>query len=667
MKINPFNITKANDYTDEQIYYSWVDMPGGGFNEILKPNSPIPILILGGKGSGKTHIMRFFSYNLQKIRYGRRLLEKISEDGYIGIHMRSSGLNSHRFGGKGQPQEIWGDVFRYYMELWISRLVLVTVQDLFKNCAESLKDKEETICKTIFDLFDAPISIEKPEYSFANLIYQIQGLQKKVDYIVNNIALTGGDLKDLEILVSPGRLIFEIPKILVSELDSLKECQFLYLIDEYENLTELQQKYINTLLREREGPTTFRIGARLYGIRTKETFSANEENKAGSEIEIYNIDHEFRKRYDDYKKLVKKICVTKLNQAGYGASLDKSARNFIDNFFERFSKEKLQSRLETKQDRVSRSYFSKLSRDLISFKIKPEEIVDNLTFGEDRVLERTNVFIFYRIWNKKKTADLLSVSIDIAKSCSTYSEYRSSDQNDEKEIFKATEHHKVLSYYYNDIVDQLCRDSGEPIHYLGLENFVSMSAGIPRNLLIMLKLIYRWSNFNGEEPFNSGRVISQEAQHKGLKEAARWFLDDARLPGGDGEKVQRGIKRLGQFLQAMRFSNCPPECSISSFSINESQIDSDMSRILEYLVQYSYIINVGEKRDKNSDRLDVKYQINGIIAPEWEISIHRRGIPELSSEELRYIFFDNESKKNPLEKRLASYNGPHKTSSPLFD
>ncbi len=45
--INPFNITKAVDYTDFDIEKFWVDFGETGFKEFLKPNSPKPMLIIG--------------------------------------------------------------------------------------------------------------------------------------------------------------------------------------------------------------------------------------------------------------------------------------------------------------------------------------------------------------------------------------------------------------------------------------------------------------------------------------------------------------------------------------------------------------------------------------------------------------------------------------------
>ena len=58
---NPFEITKAVDFTDLEIDQLWVDWPApGGFAEFVNIRSPMPRIVLGGKGTGRTHLMRAF-------------------------------------------------------------------------------------------------------------------------------------------------------------------------------------------------------------------------------------------------------------------------------------------------------------------------------------------------------------------------------------------------------------------------------------------------------------------------------------------------------------------------------------------------------------------------------------------------------------------------------
>lgn len=72
---NPFRLTRAADYSDEEILEYWVDLSdNGGFESMVQPTLEMPMLILGGKGSGKTHLMRYFSFPLQKLRHSIHLL-----------------------------------------------------------------------------------------------------------------------------------------------------------------------------------------------------------------------------------------------------------------------------------------------------------------------------------------------------------------------------------------------------------------------------------------------------------------------------------------------------------------------------------------------------------------------------------------------------------------
>ena len=95
---NPFNITKADDFSDKEINDLWVDITSGdGFSRLVKPTSPMPMFILGGKGSGKTHLMKYVSYSVQKLRHAKDVMAGIRADGYIGIYVRCGGLNASRF------------------------------------------------------------------------------------------------------------------------------------------------------------------------------------------------------------------------------------------------------------------------------------------------------------------------------------------------------------------------------------------------------------------------------------------------------------------------------------------------------------------------------------------------------------------------------------------
>ena len=143
--------------------------------------------------------------------------------------------------------------------------------------------------------------------------------------------------------------------------------------------------------------------------------------------------------------------------------------------------------------------------------------------------------------------------------------------------------------------------------------------GDPRHLLILLKHIHSWAVFRDERPFG-GRPISIKAQVEGVKEAAAWFFRDARMTGKDGKSLQDGISRLGTLFRSVRYSDKPSECSLSTFSYEPASVSEETLRLIKLAEQCSLLVNVGVQRDRNSERVDMKYQLNRMLASRWDIS-----------------------------------------------
>lgn len=657
---NPFNITKAVDFSDQEINDYWVDIPSGvGFAAMAKPTSPMPMLILGGKGSGKTHLMRYFSYPLQRIRYDRDVLRGIQEDKYIGVYLRCGGLNSARFRNKGQSEEMWADVFAYYMELWLSQLMLTTVMSAMNGTTE-LKDSEPAIVEKLLSLMDLG-SRESPR-TLANLNALLRDLQRELDGAINNSAITR--TLPVHIATTRGNLIFGIPEALGSDLPTLRGCLFLYLIDEFENLSEIQQKYVNTLVRERQSPCSFKIGARMYGVRTLSTYSADEDNKEGSEFEVLRLDAKLRenKYYEEFaKRLIVKRLVQFNRVPSEASALEAMAESLAEAFQDPQNGQF--SALETayvidKYDGRERPYIRNLRQYLeqaINGIAAPglrgptdiQKVIDLLSCREYPLLEKANLFLFYKEWRSKH--NLLEAAEIIAAECRSYIEGDESGR-----------YHKSLLHFKADLLAQLYRETDQRQRYVGLKTFIEISSGLPRNLLIVLKHIYAWAAFNGERPFRGG-PISIRSQQAGVMEASEWFYRDARMLGRDGQIVMDSINRLGTLLRGIRFSEKPSECSCSTFSADVSRASDAARKVLDLAEKWSLLIDVGGQRDRNTERIDAKYQLSRMLAPRWDLSIYRRGVLALTPEELNSIFDPQHAGEfNGLsDKRVARMTAPY--------
>lgn len=664
----PFEVTKAVDFSDAQIASTWVDLdpnPAGGFLHVVDPRAPMPMILLGGKGSGRTHLMRYYSVGVQRVRAGKRpLLETVCEEGYVGIYMRCEGLNAGRFAGKGQADSAWDDVFSYYMDLWLSQVAAQNLADVVSS-APDYAVRCAAVVRDVCSLFDT--TIEPSGYSIDDLISKLRDLRREVDVAVNNAALSRS-LSGLRILCTRGRLVFGVPKAFASRFPEVADLRILFLIDELENLTERQQIYVNTLIREKELPANFIVGSRLYGLRTRKTFSAGEENRQGSEFELVVLDDQLRSdsRYDDFaRRLVAQrlVAAGRLDAVPKGSDLrPRLERYFAHPADSQFGELELQW-LVDKYAGKERPYFAKLRGKLVEAirgryalgvanEADIDQVVGALSCPRFPLLEKTNTFLFYQDWSDGK--NLIDAARLIGVECAALARGE-----------EVSRHRTALSHFRNDLIAQVFRDAREDQRYVGLQSFIDMSAGLPRHLLIVLKFVDKWALFRGEDAFANG-PISVAAQQAGVLQASTWFFEDARAVGDHSEAVHRGVERVANLFRNVRFSDKPAECSLIAFSFSEVDASVLAKQVIEHAAANSLLIRVLEGgKDRNDKGVHAKYQINPMLCPRYDLPLSRRGTMALTSDEIDAIFADPEPIRfeQVAAARLERMNAPFRRRS----
>ena len=650
---NPFDINKAVDYTDEDIYRFWVNISEpAGFNEMIKPNTLMPMIIVGSKGSGKTHIMKYYSYELQKIRLaankGKSLSDLFKDETFIGIYVRCSGLNARVFDGKGVDDYTWEMMFSYYWELWISERVLAALIDmqgygLLDGC------DEEDLVYGILALF---MKHDADCHTLKELREYIIKLQKELLYEVHNFLLLGKERPEVNIRLDGSAFTFGIPDLLKAKIPYFKKRHILYLIDEYENFSEQQQQVIMTLLREKPTSCTIRIGTRPYGIRTRYTIGKIEENREGSEYDKLRLDEMLRES-DNYKTYLKEICEKRLTEAGLSLIKPFRLEEYIDN---RDTSELLEN---AKEKKASQGVLNNLKRNLESYKYQKlsqneiEEVMGCIICEKDIVVERAGIKLLY-MKMKGKSETLVEDARWI---------HGEQDNYLSKETKKDNAITKHLSYYRKDIVDDIARRANIRIPYYGMDTLMDLSCGTPRTLLRLLKQAFSKQYFNtGKVPFEKGKHLLTDSQQSGIESAGDWFFEENRIPN-DNTGITEVVTRLGNYLQGLRFSDLPPQCSINIFSVQEETLSEQALQSLRTLEQYSYLVPHKDRRKKNSNTKVSTYKLNSILAPKFELALEARANVELSKEEAEIIF--NPLRKDEYEglvrEKLKNYNYPFTT------
>ena len=290
--------------------------------------------MIGGKGCGKTHILRYFSFSLQKIRNENRVQDILTVDKYIGLYSIFGGLNSTRFSGKGINESEWQSVFEYYFELYICDNLLSTIQEIFSTL-EIEPYVEDNLIQNILSIFSNYKEIKEVR-SLLNLIDFLSELRRKIDSQVLNAAFTRKLIyEEVKVLFSPGDLLFGIPNCVASCVEKFKDVKFIYIFDEYEKLYEWQKKFVNTLVWDKKTPVTFWIGARRYGYTTRETKSG-QEMKSGSEFQDVNLDVLIRSNEGLYKQFAQELYTNRLIKYYESKGLKVKAQEVNKSFCDRF-------------------------------------------------------------------------------------------------------------------------------------------------------------------------------------------------------------------------------------------------------------------------------------------------------------------------------------------
>lgn len=648
---NPFALVRASDYTDAQINSLWVELGPTVINAVIEPTSGTSKYILGGKGTGKTHLLRYHSYQVARLRVPEKSgLAVVSEMGYLAVFLRATALDAARFETVGEATGKWQQLFGVYLELRLAEALLDALCDIQKTSqGEHFDDMEfiKSISDSVVDRrLQRCVSIEE----FRSWL---TSERRSIDEAVNNAAFAG--VLDVRVPFSIGSLCLPIKRAMCSWHIGFESTPLIYLLDEIENLSELQQQVVNSLIRYGESQATFRVTGRLYARKTLATIGG-EENRDGAEFRVTPLDDLLKenRKYGDFAKRFVSKRLTFHAPTARGSIKFEPKSCFEEVSSENFYQEAIERLGIDYDDAPYKKAFSnalqvsgkrRLSNDEISKTTK--ELTSNLPI----VLQKLNILQFCKKFKKQQLAEKLAREI-----------------REESDRFYAAGgtgrgwYANAYSHYKLDLFAQLCRESKKSINfpYAGFDTFVAMSSGNPRNLLIILGRAYDIASFR-ELDFINGPPLSVHLQILAVVESARFMFERDTNYGSSSDKAKISIERLALLLRTARYALNIPEVSPLAVSFQDSDLTPTARETLASALNYSLVFEVSDGRpDRNSERLNRKIQLNPLLSARWGLPIGRRGDLSLSQEVINTIF--DISKKSEFDALLkimsTKWNNP---------
>ena len=627
MSTNPFSNIKATHLSKKEIVDFWVDIHNSekdkeNFEKIIEPKNPRPIIILGGKGSGKTHILRFFSYESQKVRAKEEeisIISQLQDEGYISILLELGDFQFQRFSGSKLDDDVWNEWFFYYLNLVLIEKFIRQVFELEKKQLISFDRNKisDMSSKYFFNSYEVLDSIKE----ISEAIFKEH---KKIDQVFSK--LRTGTITQLEgiepIFDTRENRFFDISHDILKASKELKNLRILFLLDQFEDLSEEQQKFINTFIRHPKHTDTisFRLAGRLYAIKTEDTFSDSEKN-LGAEVTKKKLEG-FMGDYSSYKTFA-----LELSEKRYSKIKNIQVDiNSIENSFEKSNLSDFIFKIKNKyESSFDRPYIKKFRKKLLDYSnnlgINKENDIETIISNiicEDPLVEKKNIWLIYQAWSNNKP--ILKRSLEIKNSLS----------GEGTDIHKST----TLKHIENDLLFQLSRDCSVPYLNCGFENILKYSSANPRNYMNILNHLYEKAEFNGEPIFKKEKPVSCKTQDQAIKAASKDCWEDATSDIED-YRIIRAAERINSFFKRVRISDKLVEKNLTAFAYR-GNLAKEAKYILDNAVKHSLLnIKPKAKKEKNNtgEMLDI-YYVNAMLTINWELPMTYGGVEQFDAKEI---------------------------------
>lgn len=279
-----------------------------------------PALIEGGRGSGKTMVLKSQQAQAAVSRRHKRTFAEAGLN-YFGIYCRCS---QGSFGTQSGVifDKLGIDVStRIFMSEFLLKLVQSLVGEL-RDCSGQgiiriTAEEERTVSMGIAQAI-------RPTHVDGQLPADLHALQRFLDGEIHLVIeyigrrILGEEQTYMGTFIDADKLK-QICQIVRTSLAELKDKTTYFLLDEYENLLPFQKPVVNTLIKWTEaGCFSVKVAAKKTAFDNPQTLEGQEiqESHDYSSLDIdYNISDERQRK--DYQSLLFHICETILEQEGF--------------------------------------------------------------------------------------------------------------------------------------------------------------------------------------------------------------------------------------------------------------------------------------------------------------------------------------------------------------
>lgn len=610
---NPFDDYNANVLAPELIVQYWCTPFNTGalkgFDETSFFSEKMPVVLQGSRGSGKTTILKYFSFPVQCERAQQNNLSirmQIVHDGGVGFYLRcdDSFLSMFKTVFSVLVKDAWQECFKHYLELFLSKNILTMISEVgFADIETEKKFVKQLRLDSFEDSFGFDTIDEIQTY--------LEGELRYLNKFKNEALFTSAKFLPKHVWD-----FYELSGIIISavksEFDDLRDLNFLLLIDEFENLpTELQEMF-NNIIKFCKPGMSLRIGRRSENenVVTKATVNAVEYLREGSDYRLIILDYQ-GSEVQDLKPYLAGIAEKRL-EAFEGIAISSDISRILG------EKEDLDA--ECRQIVAGHNQhlheLLKTNSRLLSDKDLRDRIVSIISTNDNVI-----AVALCALWvARSKDEDLIQAA---HAAVSAMDAYLNKTEDPQKEKFKNDYDNK----YRYALTTLICSLYKKDKSYYSFNTICYLSEGNARTFINLVKAIISDALFYERKQFLQSGKISVASQCRAIREFSTAEFNSVCSIIQDGKSVKNLILKIGNVLSEYHKDKLVRYPETTQFVYYLEKLSVSGKAVIDTAESWALI-----KRRKEKQRLSAGVEqegylcsINRVFAPIFNISYRIRG------------------------------------------
>lgn len=643
----------ASNRTEEIGYDVWQEyvLPPF-FGKLTIGDTRKPRVIVGGRGCGKTMLLRYLSHESTF----SRSRPSIPHDSlsHIGLYWRSDTQFASVMQHRGLSEDIWASAFGHLAAVVLA-LELIRSLESISRSACGLLTEQDIVSINLGRLrsFDSamPSSVSDLKLYFEDCLATFETWANNVRAVNVPVFL-------------PGNLFLKkLVSLVKAQLPRLDSAVFFVYVDEFENLAEYQQRIVNTWLKHSEPPLIFNLAMKRNGFKTRDTAGSESLSEIHDfrevDLEDFDLDREF-------PVFAAEILLLRLKLGNIEFSvIDSNQLREVACLPARRELSYIRRVLETSRlifpSLTHREMATEVFRDPILKRRLTEKVAKALSKrgakspSIDRFIYESHpeASIIVPALLHRETLVVHSIAAELAKL----------SEGKENKFTGATNwiHNNFIGCYLQ-LFDGLPRPC--PV-YSGFETFCYIARG---NLRHFLELCHKALSRADQDVVDSGTAATVRMQAEAARQVSADLLPEVRSFGLLGNNLHTFVLRLGSLfaLSQQSLSQSEPERTHFSIVGGDAELDGNEKRFFAEAVKWSVLFEEkGTKKKDVAGAEGVEYVLNPIYAPYFHISYRKRRKFDFQPSEVRTIIAGDYTSVSKLLKEFQRRLAVDLTEAPL--